>query len=80
MSRYTLKTFCGSKQIEVFEHRSAYKISTILAHPRHHKAGEIGPFGEVLEHVDRVEIFDNQRTRIFQGNVNDCMNYLKNLR
>jgi len=80
MARYTLKTFCGTKQIEIFEHRAPSKISTILSHPRHHQAGVTGPFGELLEHVDRVEILDNQRYRVYQGNVVDCLEFLKKLR
>jgi hypothetical protein len=80
MSRYTLKTFYGTRQLEVFEHRSPGKIAIILSHPRHHRAGETGPWGETLENVDRVEIADNHRERIFQGSVNDCMKFLKTLK
>ena len=45
MSRYTLKTFYGDEEIERFDQRQASALYRILEHPRHHRVGEVGPWG-----------------------------------
>jgi hypothetical protein len=79
MARYTLKTFSNTKLIERFDHRATDKLRTILLHPRHHRDGETGPFGEDMEHPNRFEIYDSQMERVFQGNVDDALAFTKTL-
>lgn len=80
MARYTLKTFCGAKQIERFEHRNVEKLRSILGHPRHHRAGQTGPFGEPEEHADRFELFDTMMEKLFSGNIEDTLKFAKKLK
>lgn len=80
MSKFTLKTFCGTKQIERFDHRSPGRMNSILEHPRHHRAGETGPWGEIEDHPDRFEIFDSQMEKIFSGNISEAIIFVKRLR
>lgn len=80
MSRYTLKTYYGHAEKERYEHRSASKLLNILNHPKHHRAGETGPFGEVLEHVNRVEIYDSMREKLFEGTVDDALIFSRTLK
>jgi hypothetical protein len=80
MARYTLKTYCGSKLTEVFEHRNVGKLQSILVHPRHNRAGETDAWGTPLPHVDRFEIFDSMREKLFSGNINDALTFSKTLR
>ena len=80
MARYTLKVFCGTKQLERFEHRAVGKLYSILTHPRNNRAGQIGPFGEILEHADKFEIYDSQMERIFQGGITDVLNFVSTLK
>ena len=79
MARYTLKSFCGAKQIERFDHRSVDKLRSILSHPRNNRAGQTGPFGGILEHADKFEIYDSQMERIFQGNIVDTLSFINGL-
>ena len=80
MSRYTLKTFCGDKVIERFDHRSIRSLSEILNHPRHHCAGQTGPWGEAENHPDKFEIIDSYNTKLFSGNITDTINFVNTLR
>lgn len=80
MARYTLKSFCGANVVERFEHRSASALRGVLQHPRFHRAGETGPFGEVMNHPDRFEIFDNQMERISNANIEDTLKFLGTLK
>jgi hypothetical protein len=79
MSRYTLKTFCNDKVLEVFEHRSSSKLRGILSHERFHHADKTGPFGEPSVHPDKFIIVDSQRYRLFEGNIADAIAFLKKL-
>lgn len=79
MSRYTLKTFCGDKVLEVFEHRNPAKLKLILSHDRFYHAGKTGPFGEPSTHPDKFIIVDSQRYRLFEGNIVDAIAFLKTL-
>lgn len=80
MSRYTLKTFCGEKQIERFEHRTPDKLRSILEHPRHNRAGECDPWGEPLGNPDRFEMHDSQREKIFDGNIDDALQFVRTIK
>jgi hypothetical protein len=80
MARYTLKTFCGTKNLERFEHRSVDKLRTILNHPRHHKAGDINPFTDIPVNADWFEILDSHMEKIFQGNINDALIFIRGLK
>lgn len=80
MARYTLKTYCGAKQLERFEHRSADKLLSILSHPRHDRAGETGPFGEHEDHADKFEIMDSLMEKIFVGNIEDALAFARKLK
>lgn len=80
MARYTLKTYCGHKPLEVFEHRGVDKLRSILDHPRHHAAGQTDAWGVPLEHASRFEIYDSMRVRLFEGNVTDALNFINNLK
>ena len=80
MAGYTLRTFCGHKLIERFEHRTPSRIKSILNHPRHHEAGKIGPWGDPIHSPDRFEIVDSQNYKIFDGNVSEAINFVKGLR
>jgi hypothetical protein len=80
VARYTLKTFYGTKQIERFENRTKDKLRDILAHPRHHRAGETGPWGEILENPDRFEVLDSLAEKIFSGNIDEAEAFVKKLK
>ena len=80
MARYTLKTFYGDREIERFDHRSVDKLRDILDHPRHHRAGQTGPFGEIMKHPDRFEIFDSVMEKLFNGNIGDALNFTRSLK
>jgi hypothetical protein len=80
MAKYSLRTYCGPKLLERFDHRSVDKLLDILRHPRHHKAGETGPFGEPEEHADRFEIRDSLMEKIFVGNVESAEAFTKKLK
>lgn len=80
MSRFTLKTFCGTKQIERFDHRTCTKLKSILDHPKHYRAGETGPWGEIGDHPDRFEIFDSQMEKLFTGNIAEALAFVKGLK
>lgn len=72
-TRFTLKTFYGTHLIEKYEHRNGIKLRSILAQPKHHMAGQTGPWGEPLKNPDRFEIFDSQMNKIFNGNITEAI-------
>ena len=80
MARYTLKSYCGAKQLERFDHRSVDKLRSILKHPRHHRAGETGPFGEPMDHADKFEIMDSLMEKLFTGNIEDTLRFVGTLK
>ena len=80
MARYTLKTFCGAKPLEVFEHRNTEKLKGILNHPRHHRPGDTDAWGNPLNTADRFELLDSMREKIFEGNVGDAMAFVSKLK
>jgi hypothetical protein len=80
MARYTLKTFCGAKSLEVFEHRNSFKLKNILDQPRHHRPGETDAWGTPLNTVDRFEIFDSMREKVFEGNVAEAIAFVAKLK
>lgn len=73
MARYTLKTFAEDRQIERFENRSVASLREILSHPRYYRAGETGPFGEIIAHPDRFEVLDTQMEKISNGNIEETL-------
>jgi hypothetical protein len=79
MARYTLKTFCDIKELEIFEHRTTAKLKSILSHDKFCHAGETGPFGEILTHPNRCVIVDSMRQKLFDGSIPDCINFIKKL-
>jgi len=79
VTRYTLKTFYGTEQIERFDHRNSVKLRSILSHPRYDRAGQTGPFGEVIKHPDRFEIFDSLMEKIFQGNIKETQVFIRSI-
>lgn len=80
MARFTLKTFAGVRQLERFEHRSAKSLRDILEHPRYYRAGETGPFGEVMNHPDRFEVSDSQMERLSVGTIEETLNFLSKVK
>jgi len=79
MARFTLKTYYGSEQLERFDHRSGDKLRGILSHSRYDRAGQTGPFGEVIKHPDRFEIFDSLMEKIFQGNIKETQVFIRSI-
>lgn len=80
MARYTLRTYCGGKQLERFDHRSAEKLRGILNHPRHHRAGHIDRFGDLEKHADKFEIMDSTMEKLFEGSIDDAVRFAGALR
>jgi hypothetical protein len=66
--------------MERFDHRSADKLRSILVHPRHHRAGVTGPFGEIESHADRFEIIDSHMEKLFHGNIEDALRFTQGLK
>jgi len=80
VARYTLRTYCGGKQLERFDHRTPERLQSILEHPRHHRAGTTGPFGEDEKHADKFEIIDSHQEKLFLGNIDDAIRFAKGLK
>lgn len=80
MSKYTLKTLCNGKILEIYEHRAKSKLSEILKHDKFYHAGETGPFDEVSPHPDFFVITDMQRYKLFEGNIKETILFLRKLK
>ena len=80
MSKYTLKTFTNGKLLEVFEHRTPAKLSSILSHPNMHKAGATDAWGNSLKFADKFEVYDSQRIKLCVGTVDEVIVHIKKLR
>lgn len=80
MSGYTLRTYCGTKMIERFEHRTPSRLQTILDHPRHHEAGKLDPWGTPLKTPDRFEVVDSHNFKLFDGNITEALIFIKGLK
>ncbi len=80
MARFTLRIYSGAKLIEGFEHRSAGSLREILNHPRNHRAGQTGPFGEPVRHPDRFEVYDAMKEKLFVGNIEEAELFAKKLK
>jgi hypothetical protein len=80
MAQYSLRILYGNKPLEFFAARSPAGIQRILEHPAYHLAGQLGPWGEDLEHPNRFEIFDMVREKLFDGNIQDALYFVSTLR
>lgn len=80
MARYTLKTYCGNKRLELFEHRSADKLWSIINHPRHQSPEATDAWGQPLEHANRFEISDSMKMKLFEGNFAEAINFVSTLK
>jgi len=79
VARFTLKTFYGVEQLECFTHRSGDKLRSILSHSSYDRAGQTGPFGEIIKHPDKFEVFDSVMEKIFQGNIKETLVFIRNI-
>jgi len=80
MSRYTLKTYSGTKDLETFDNRGSGKLGAILMQPKFHRAGECGPFGEIENNPDTFRIYNQMGDRIFVGNIAETLSFIKQLK
>lgn len=78
MTKYSLKTYYGTKLIEVFEKRTIKKLLSILSQSRFQTDG-LDPFGNKIEHANTFEIYNLERIRIFRGNLPATINMIKSL-
>jgi len=76
-SRYTLRIYHGKNEIERFEHRKPDKLKEILSHERFTRDYE--PFGEPVVHPNRFEIYDSQRTKLFEGRLSYVIPFVNTL-
>jgi hypothetical protein len=65
--------------VERYDHRSPDKMRSILSHPRMDRAGQTGPWGEPQNHPDRFEVLDSMQERVFEGRLEDALNFVKAL-
>ena len=80
MARYILRTYCGGKQLERFDHRSAEKLRGILNHSMIFQTGHLDRFGDLEQHADRFEIMDSTMEKLFEGNIDDAIRFAGGLR
>jgi hypothetical protein len=80
MARYSLTTFWGTVEREFFDARTPQKLMSILDHPKHHRAGQKGPWDEEMKHPDRFVIKDSMREKLFDGGINECIAFVKKLK
>jgi len=78
MSRYSLTSLSGGKQVEYFGQRRKNKILEILNHPRNHMAGNVVSYDEDDRFTDRFEIYDAYQTKLFSGNIQDTIYFVEN--
>jgi hypothetical protein len=77
MAKYTLKTFLHNKEVERFDHRSSFHLHRILVHPRFDRT--FGSYDEQCDKPSKFEIRDSLQMKIFEGNLDDAISYLKTL-
>lgn len=77
MARYTLKVMFGDRQIERYDRRSPYHLLKVLARPDYHRAGETGPFGEIQNNPDHFEVFDSRMEKVFNGNIDEAISFVR---
>lgn len=76
--KYTLKTYFGDIQLERYDRKSISGIQQILENPQFRKPS-VGPFGEVLKHTNKFEIYDVFMTHIFTGNLVEAIAFMHEL-
>lgn len=77
---YTIKIYYKDNLLERFDNRNAYKLIEILNNPRYHKAGQLGPWGEIEKHPDRFEIYNSYMEKLSSNDIQETLNFLSNLR
>ena len=80
MSKYTLKTFYSSKQLEVFESRTPGKLRHLLMDERMNQGGAVDGWGVPLETPNRFELYDSLRRRVFDGTIDEVKQFVSKLR
>jgi len=78
MAKYTLKTFCGSNELERFENRNPSKLISVLIHPRFDRSKQ-DPY-DLEKHADRFEIYDSHRFKLFSGRIDDAIAFVDRLK
>lgn len=78
MATYTLKIYHNRRQLEVYEHRSSARLKSILSNQAFRQES-LDSFGQETNNPNRFEIYDTQRYKIFDGNINECMSKLQSL-
>ena len=80
MSRYTLRSSYGNKELERYEKRRPETLSSLLSHPRFHKPAYKETYDGPEISADTFEIFDSQLEPLFKGRVDEAIAFLKTLR
>lgn len=80
MTRYILKTFYGNKLVETYGKRSAAAIRELLKREEFHNPGAMNAWREPLGTVDRFEIYDNRMDKVFDGNIEEAINFVSSIR
>jgi molybdopterin-guanine dinucleotide biosynthesis protein A len=79
MSRYTLITYHNYNVLEKFANRNSEKIKGILQYQSTHVGPAETPFGEPLTYVNRIELLDNHREKIFNGSLDEALTFSNTL-
>lgn len=79
MAKYTLTTYCGSKELERYEHRSVAKLHSVIRHEKFYHGGETGPLGEPSKHPNHFVVIDSLRELIFEGKIDALVKFVNTL-
>jgi hypothetical protein len=66
--------------MERFDHRTTSKLESILNHSRHSRIGEINSYGDIEEHANKFEIRDSMMEKIFEGNLEETLRFIRTLK
>lgn len=80
MAKYTLKSYCNTRLLEVFDARTPAKMNHILADERMNQPNLTDGWGEPIETANRFEIYDALRRLIFTGSVDEARPFVRKLR
>ena len=80
MAKYILKAYFGEKLVESYDTRAPNKLLSVLSHSRMHKAGEDNGWGVLTGAIDRFEVFNSDKEKLFTGNVSTTIDFIKKLR